>query len=98
MHNGVLLSYEKERIWIGSNEVDETGASYTERSKSERKTPIQYTNAYFLSLEKWEWRPYIQDSKRDTDVKNRLLDPVGQGEGGMIWENGIETCALSYVK
>ena len=22
----------------------------------------------------------------------------GKGEGGMIWENGIETCILSYVK
>ena len=21
-----------------------------------------------------------------------------EGEGGMIWENGIETCILSYVK
>ena len=21
-----------------------------------------------------------------------------EGEGGMIWENGIETCKLSYVK
>ena len=29
---------------------------------------------------------------------NSLLDPVGEGEGGMIWENGIETCILSYVK
>ena len=38
------------------------------------------------------------DSKRDTDVQNSLLDSVGQGEGGMIWENGIETCILSYVK
>ena len=38
------------------------------------------------------------DSKRDTDVKNRLLDSVGEGEGGMIWENSIETCVLSYVK
>ena len=27
-----------------------------------------------------------------------LLDSVGEGEGGMIWENGIETCTLSYVK
>ena len=34
------------------------------------------------------------DSKRDTDVKNRLLDFVGEGEGGMIWENIIETCIL----
>ena len=35
------------------------------------------------------------DSKRDTDVLNGLLDSVGEGEGGMIWENGIETCILS---
>ena len=41
---------------------------------------------------------YGRDSKRDTDVKNRLLDSVGEGEGGMIWENSIETCILSYVK
>ena len=27
-----------------------------------------------------------------------LLDSVGEGEGGMIWENGTETCILSYVK
>ena len=26
------------------------------------------------------------------------MDSVGGGEGGMIWENGIETCKLSYVK
>ena len=26
----------------------------------------------------------MQDSKRDTDVKNRLLDSVGEGEGGVI--------------
>ena len=40
----------------------------------------------------------MQDSKRDTDVQNSLLNAVGEGEGGMIWENGIETCILSYVK
>ena len=40
----------------------------------------------------------MQDSKRDTDVKNNLLDSVGKGEGGMIWEGSIEMCILSYVK
>ena len=40
----------------------------------------------------------MRDNKRDTDVKNRLLDSVGEGEGGMIWENGIETCILSCKK
>ena len=23
---------------------------------------------------------------------------MGEGEGGMIWENGIETCKISYKK
>ena len=40
----------------------------------------------------------MQDSKRDRDVKNRLLDSVGEGKGGMTWENSIETYILSYVK
>ena len=40
----------------------------------------------------------MRDSKRDTEVKNSLLDSVGKGKGGMIWENSIETCILSYVK
>ena len=40
----------------------------------------------------------MRDSKRYTDIYNSLLDSVGEGEGGMIWENGIETCILSYVK
>jgi len=26
------------------------------------------------------------------------MDSVGEGEGGMIRENGIETCVISYVK
>ena len=40
----------------------------------------------------------MQDSERDTDVQNSLSDSEGEGEGGMVWENGIETCILSYVK
>ncbi len=40
----------------------------------------------------------MQNRKRDTDVQNRLLDSVGEEEGGMIWENGIETCIISYKK
>jgi len=40
----------------------------------------------------------MQDSKRDTDVQNSLLNSVGEGESGMVWENDVETCILSYVK
>ena len=40
----------------------------------------------------------MRDSKIDTAIKNRVLDSVGEGKGGMILENSIETCILSYVK
>ena len=38
------------------------------------------------------------DSKRDKNIKNRLLDSVAEGEDGMIWENSTETCILAHVK
>ena len=40
----------------------------------------------------------MQNRKRDTDVQNRLLDSVGEDEGGMFQKNSIETCTLSMVK
>ena len=40
----------------------------------------------------------MQNRKRDTDLQNRLLDSVGEGEGGMFREKSIETCILSRVK
>ena len=36
IHSGILLSHEKEYIWISSNEVDETGGYYTEVSQKEK--------------------------------------------------------------
>ena len=40
----------------------------------------------------------MQNRKRDTDIQNRLLDSVGEGEGVIFWENSIETSILSRVK
>ena len=40
----------------------------------------------------------MQDSKKDTDVYGGLLDSEGEGEGRMIWENGIEMCIISDKK
>ena len=37
----------------------------------------------------------MQDRKKDTDVYKGLLDSEGEGKGGMIWENGIET--MNYL-
>ena len=40
----------------------------------------------------------MQNRKRDTYLQNRLLDSVGEDEGGMFRENSIETCILSIEK
>ena len=40
----------------------------------------------------------MQNRKRDTDVQNRLLDSVREGNGWMFRENSIETSILSRVK
>ena len=83
-HSGILLSQKKEHIWVSSNEVDEPGAYLSERGRQ-----TLYINAYTWNLE----RHY----KGGTDIKNWLLDSVGEGEGVVISENSIETCALLYV-
>ena len=45
--------------------MDETGAYNTERSKSERKIPIQYINAYIWNLERWlTMTLYVRQQKR----------------------------------
>ena len=36
----------------------------------------------------------MHNRKRDTDVQNRLLDSVGEGEGGMFRENNIKMCII----
>ena len=57
LNNRILLSYKKECIWVSSNEVDETGACYTEWSKPEREALMQYINAYIWTLERQQWWP-----------------------------------------
>ena len=40
----------------------------------------------------------MQNSIKDMDIKNRLLDSVGEGKVGMSLENIFEICILLYVK
>ena len=40
----------------------------------------------------------MQERNRDTDLQNRLLDSMVEGEGWRIWEKSIEICILSRVK
>ena len=36
----------------------------------------------------------MQNRKKDTDVQNRLLDSVEEGEGGMFQENSIKSLTV----
>ena len=40
----------------------------------------------------------ICETAKETQIQNSLLDSMGEGEGEIIWENGIETCIISYMK
>ena len=40
----------------------------------------------------------IEIIKKETESPSEFYKMVGEGEGGMIWENGIETCIISYMK
>ena len=37
IHNGISLSHKKKKIWVRSDEVDESRTYYTEWSESERE-------------------------------------------------------------
>ena len=47
------VNFQMFKLVLEKTEVDETGAYYTEWTKPERKTPIQYTNTYMWNLERW---------------------------------------------
>ena len=47
IHSWVLLSHQKEYIWISSNEVDETGAYYAEWSSQKEKHQYSISSVQF---------------------------------------------------
>ena len=51
---------------------------------SEREKQIGYIKTYVWNLERWYQRSLMQGNEEDTDIRNRSLDSVGKGEGGVI--------------
>ena len=69
------------------------------QSEVSQKEKYQYsTLMYIYGIYKDGNDDPICETAKDTDIKNRLWDSVGEGEGGMIWENSIDICILPYVK
>ena len=96
--------YSATKIRMHLNEVDEPRAYCAEWSKSERERQILYINAYIYmyiyiyiyiwNLEGWYWWIYLQGSNGGADIENRLMDIVGEGEGGTYGERDMETYTL----
>ena len=40
----------------------------------------------------------VCETAKETQMYRTVFWTLGEGKGGMIWENGIETCIISYVK
>ena len=40
----------------------------------------------------------VYKTAKQTRMYRTVFWTVGEGEGGMIWENGIEICIISYMK
>ena len=68
----------------------------SERSQKEKHWYSVLTHIYGIKKDGND-DPKCETAK-ETGVKNRLLDSVGEGEGGMIGENSIATCILPHVK
>ena len=49
-----------------------------------------WLNAYIWNLKKWFWRTHLQGRNRNTDIENRLVDTVGEGEDRLNWESSID--------
>ena len=67
-------------------------------SEVRKKKNVSYINAYVLSLEKWYWWTSLQGKNRDTDIKNGLVDTVGEREVGMNWESSIQIYIIPCEK
>ena len=97
IYNRLLLNFKKECIWVSLNEVDEPRAYCTEWNKSERERQIMYINMCVWNLERWYWWTYFQGGNGDSDIENRLVDTVWEGDGGTNRESSMEIYTLPYV-
>ena len=61
--------------------------------------PLKLTSSFIKCYTRWVCITYMYCLVNDLK-KRHLFIPlfVGEGKGGMIWENGIETCIISYMK
>ena len=60
--------------------------------------PTAFPKSPQLKKERWSWWTYLQGSRGDTDIENRDVGTVGEGEGGTDGGSSMETYTWPYVK
>ena len=69
VHNGILLSYKKKCIWVSSNEVDETGAYYTNEVIQKEKHQYSILTHIYMEFRKMVMITlYMRQQKRHRDI------------------------------
>ena len=56
-----------------------------------------WATVHMVTKSQKQLKPLNMHAGKQKRMYRSLLDSVEEGEGGMIWENGIETC-ISYMK
>ena len=93
IYNGISLSCTDEHIWVGSNEVDEPRACYTERNKPEGEEQLLWVNAC-------TWRKMVRMSLCSGQQWRcrRACGRRGGREGGTDGRGSSETRPSPRVK
>ena len=76
--------------WMKLEPIIQSEVSQKEKHQYSILTYMEFRKTVMITL-------YGRQQRRHRCIE-QSLDSVGEGEGGMIWENGIATCILSYVK
>ena len=69
------------------------------QSEASQKEKHQYSILmHIYAVQKDDNDNTVCETAKETQIYRTVLDSVGEGDGGMIQENGTETCIIAYMK
>ena len=72
---------------------------YTHEQSENSPTKIKYSIlTHIYGIQKDGNDNPVCETAKETQMYRTDFWTLGEGKGGMIWENGIETCIISYKK
>ena len=93
----------KRAKWLSEKALQIAVKRREEKSKGEKES-YKYLNEEFQRIARKVKKAFLSYQCKEIEENSRmgktrdLFQKIRDGEGGMIWENGIETCIISYVK